>query len=317
MTAAPVFTGADLERAARLLLVRSRREAAGGLAGGYRSAFRGGGVEFDESRPYVPGDDVRFIDWNALARTGTPYVKHHREERDQTVILALDVSRSMGFGSEGPGKAAAASHAAALLTAAAVRTGDRVGLLTFDHEIRSEIPPARGTGHSWRILRALVTAASDSAGRTDLAAPLARIRGGVSRRAVVVLISDFRDENLFGEAAAPGAAQSARADLVALARRNDVVAVLVHDPREESLPRVGRIRIRDAEVPGRALVLHSGTARARRRYQVACEVRRQALVHRLRGDGVDVLPLRSDRDPLRALARFFERHGSDRPRSFG
>jgi len=109
---APV--AADLAKAARVLQLRSRREVAGALAGGYRSAFRGGGIEFEESRPYLPGDDVRAIDWNALARTGTAYVKHYREERDQTLLLLVDVSASMGFGSAGPAKSALAARSAAL-----------------------------------------------------------------------------------------------------------------------------------------------------------------------------------------------------------
>src|SRR5215510_15382018 len=99
MAAALLPSDSELERAARILAVRSRREVSSAFAGGYRSAFRGGGVEFEESRPYTPGDDVRHLDWNALARTGSPYVKRFREERDQTLLLALDVSRSMGFAS--------------------------------------------------------------------------------------------------------------------------------------------------------------------------------------------------------------------------
>ena len=113
-------SGAELERAARLLEVRSRREASSAFSGGYRSAFRGGGIEFEESRPYLPGDDVRALDWNATARSGVPYVKRFREERDQTVLLAVDVSASMSFGSAGRAKAALAAHAAALIAAAAL-----------------------------------------------------------------------------------------------------------------------------------------------------------------------------------------------------
>ncbi|MDJ0786367.1 MAG: DUF58 domain-containing protein [Myxococcota bacterium] len=309
-TSSDAFSSQDLERAARLLFVRSRREAAGGLAGGYRSAFRGGGIEFEESRPYVPGDDVRFIDWNALARTGVPYVKRFREERDQTVLLCVDVSRSMGFASHGQSKAQTASRVAALLTASATAAGDRVGLITFDDRVRAEIPPARGTGHSWRILRELAGAAGESAGRTALEAPLERLETGLDRRAVVVLVSDFRDDDFFGT----GEAGGSRGRLVAMARRHDVVAVLVHDLREAELPRVGTLRIADPEAPGRTWLLSSRSARARQRYRVACEVRRRALERRLRGDGVDVLILPSERDPLRALGRFFEDRAASRAR---
>ncbi len=147
----PVSTE-DLSRAARLLVVRSRREATGLFAGNYVSAFRGGGLEFDESRPYVPGDDVRSIDWNATARNGEPYVKRFREERDRTLLLALDVSASMRFGSAGRAMAATAAHAAALLAVAAGRAGDRVGLVAFDASVRTALPPARGDAHVWSLI---------------------------------------------------------------------------------------------------------------------------------------------------------------------
>jgi uncharacterized protein (DUF58 family) len=301
----PLATRAELERAARLLEVRSRREVSSAFAGGYRSAFRGGGVEFEESHPYAPGDDVRAIDWNATARSGVPYVKRFREERDQTVVLAVDVSASMSFGSPGRTKAALAAHAAALIAAAAGRAGDRVGLLSFDTEIRSQLPAARGEAHAWRILRALVGAAGQGAGGTDLETALSRLRAGIRRRAVVVIFSDFRDDGFF--AAGPDRS-SPRTELVALARDHDVVAATICDPREEEIPAAGIVRLCDPEAPGRRLVFDTRSARARARYAAACAVWRRALERRLRADGADTLALRTDRDPLRALTRFFQAH---------
>ena len=131
------MSSAALARAARLLVVRSRREATGLFAGNYVSAFRGGGLEFEESRPYAPGDDVRSIDWNATARHGETFVKQFREERDQTLHFALDVSGSMRFSSAGPSKAVTAAHALALLASAASRAGDRIGLVAFDARVRT------------------------------------------------------------------------------------------------------------------------------------------------------------------------------------
>ena len=306
-----VFSGADLARAARLLRVRSRREAASAFAGGYRSAFRGGGVEFEESRPYVPGDEVRFLDWNALARTGVPYVKRFREERDQTLFLVLDVSASMGFGSTGRAKAGAAAHAAALLVAAASRAGDRVGLLTFDEAVREEIAPGRGEGHAWRVLRALVGSARASAGGTGLSTALARARSALPRRGVVFVLSDFRDDAFF---AAPPGGHPPRAELLALARAHDAVAIAIHDPREDEIPSAGGLRIADPEARGPSLVFPSRSRRARERYRAACEVRRRALARRLRADGADVVSLRADREPLRVLARFFATRAARRGR---
>ncbi len=179
-TAAPAL--AEIARAARILAVRSRREAAGVLVGAWRSAFRGGGVEFEESRPYVPGDDVRAIDWNATARTGTPWVKRFREERSCTLLLALDASASMAFGTTGRSKAQTAAHAAALLAASAAQAGDPVGFIAFGDDLRREVPPGRGDAHTWRVIRAAAASADAPQGPTDLGVVAdwirARTRGG-------------------------------------------------------------------------------------------------------------------------------------------
>ena len=183
---------ADLVRAARILAIRSRRETTGLFAGGYASAFRGGGIEFEESRPYVPGDDVRSIDWNATARNGEPYVKRFREERDRTVLLALDVSASMRFGSAGRAMAATAAHALALLAAASGRAGDRVGFFAFGAKVRVEVPVGRGVSHGFRVVREALRAASTSGGETSLAAAIARISAYTRHRCVAIVFSDFR-----------------------------------------------------------------------------------------------------------------------------
>jgi uncharacterized protein (DUF58 family) len=338
--APPLPSAAELERAARVLAVRSRREVSSAFAGGYRSAFRGGGIEFEESRPYAPGDDVRHFDWNALARTGSPYVKRFREERDQTVLLAVDVSRSMAFASGARSKAALAAHAAALVAGAALRAGDRVGLLAFAEVVRDEVAPERGEAHLFHLLARLAAAAAAPDGGTDLASALASARGRLRRHAVVLVFSDFRDETLFaarallaagrtperlerGALAAPaggvlgplgGAAllgpasseSAARRELVRLARRHDLVAAVVSDAREEELPAAGAARLADPEAPGATLLLRT-TRRVRERYAEAAAARRSALERALRAGGADALFLRTDRDPLRALARFFGR----------
>ena len=295
----------QLQRAARLLAVRSRRAAASPFAGAYTSAFRGGGLEFEESRPYAPGDDVRHMDWNATARTGTPFLKRFREERDQTLLLLLDVSASMGFGSAGRTKAALAAHTAALLAAAAGFAGDRVGLVAFADRVELELPARRGDAHVWSVVRAAVGATAGSRGATRLATALGRVEALAKHRAIVVLLSDFRDEALLAEVAAHA---GARVRLASLARRHDVVAAVVLDPREEELPASGPLRLVDAERPGRPLVIDASSKVVRARYRAACLARRRALERRLRADGADLLRLRSDRDPLSALMRFFQAH---------
>ena len=302
------IANADLVRAARILAIRSRRETTGLFAGGYVSAFRGGGIEFEESRPYVPGDDVRSIDWNATARRGEPYVKRFREERDRTVLLALDVSASMRFGSAGRAMASTAAHAAALLAVAAGRAGDRVGLLAFDESIRAALPPARGDAHIWSLIRTAVEVAERSGGRTRIETALDGLRRYAGRRAAILLFSDFRDEAILADGAG-----ALRAKLVALARRHDLVAAILCDPRDERLPAAGTLRLADPERPAGVWVLHSSSGRARARYRAAAALRRRRLELALRTAGADLLMLRTDRDPLRALTRFF-RERAARPR---
>ena len=309
------LSAAELARAARVLAVRSRREARDVFIGAYRSAFRGGGIEFEELRPYVPGDELRSIDWNATARAGQPFVKRFREERDQALLLLLDVSASMRFGSAGRSLAGTAAHAAALLTASAAGAGDRVGIVAFDATVREEVPPGRGEAHALRVVRAALAAAGASGGTTGLRAALehARMRERGRRRAIVFLLSDLRDETLLVAEDAPRAASSPWSALAALAARHELVSVVLHDPREAELPAVGSVRVADPERPGRTLLLRTGSAAARARYRAAAAARREALERRLRAAGADVLWLRGGCDPLPPLLHFFAAR-SARPR---
>jgi uncharacterized protein (DUF58 family) len=301
--------GGELQRAARILVLRSRREATGPFAGDYASAFRGGGLEFEESRPYVPGDDVRSIDWNATARGGEPFVKRFREERDQTLLFALDVSASMAWGSRGGPKSRTAAHALALMAAAAGRAGDRMGLVAFDDCVRAEVQSARGAVHGWRVIRAASLAGAASAGRTDLRAGLAAVRSRARRRAVVALFSDFRDPQLLPPEPAPA---RLRAELADLARRHDLVAGVVYDVRDEEVPAAGPLRLADPEGGAGPRVLDTGSARVRRRYAEAWRAWRERLERELCAAGADVVWLRSDRSPLQALGRFFQERAARR-----
>jgi uncharacterized protein (DUF58 family) len=292
---------AEIARAARILSVRSRREAAGLLVGEWRSAFRGGGIEFEESRPYVPGDDVRAIDWNATARTGTPWLKRFREERSCTLLLALDVSASMGFGTTGRTKAQTSAHAAALLAASAAQAGDPVGFVAFGDRVDTEIPPGRGDAHTWRVIRAAAESSSTPRGATDLGVVADWVRVHARRRSVVVVLSDFRD---------PAPARSGR-PLAVLGRRHDLVAAVVEDRRERELVAAGGLRIAASEQPSRRLVF--GTDRRRRdAYRAAAVAQRSALARRLREEGSELVWLDTGADPLRPLVRFFRTRGTQR-----
>ena len=297
-----VVSAADLARAVRLLAVRSRWEATGLFAGNYASAFRGSGLEFEESRPYAPGDDVSALDWSATARTGELYVKRFREERNQTLLFALDISGSMRFGTTGSSKAETAAQALALVVAAAGRAGDRSGAIAFGDGLRAEVPTGRGSSHGLRVIRAAVEWASCPEGLTRLAAGLRSIRTRARRRSVIFALSDFRDPDR----------AAVRAELAELARRHDLIAAPILDPVDEELPRVGALRISDPERPGVTHVLHTGRPRTRRRYRAAAMAWRAQLERDLRLAGAEVLWLRTDRSPLFALGRFFAERAARR-----
>lgn len=290
----------ELLREARRLRLRARREVSGEFAGAWASAFRGSGMDFEESRPYHPGDDVRQMDWNATARLREPFVKRFREERGVLLLLLLDVSGSMGLGSAGTTKALAGARVCALLAAAASRTRDRVGLVVFDSGVRGVVPPAGGDAHVFRVLRTAVAEAHRPAGGTALVPALRVARRLAGRHSVVFILSDFR-----GPAADPDPAWLA--GIGSLARRHDVVAAALLDPAECELPAVGPARFEDAERPGAPLAADAGSARIRARFRAAALERRRALARALEGTGADPLFLRTSDPPIPALVRFFRR----------
>ncbi len=294
---------ADLARAARILSLRSRRQAASLFAGGYSSGVRGEGVEFDELRPYVVGDDVRRIDWGATARTGLPHVRRFREERDQLVWILLDVSASMAFGTAGHSKARHAARAASLVAAAATHARDRVGLIAYADGVRTELAPARGEGQASQIVRRALAAADAASGPADLGQALARVARR-PERGFLILISDLRDEPLVG---APGSRLGPA--LVEVARRHDLVCAAPIDPRERRLPRVGRLRLEPTDAAG-PLWLASGRPRVRARYARAAAIRARDLERRIQGAGAELVWLDTRRDPLQPLARCFAARAS-------
>jgi uncharacterized protein (DUF58 family) len=299
----------DLARATRLLRLRSHREATGLFAGSYASAFRGSGLEFEESRPYVPGDDVAAIDWNATARAGQLFVRIHREERNQTLVFGLDASASMGFGTTGTTKAAAAARAVALLVAAAGRAGDRTALVSFDEAVRDRIAPGRGGAHGLRVIREVARRAAAPRGATRLAAGLRALRAFTRRRAVVLVVSDFRDPELLPPDAEP---TPLRAALAEIAAHHELIALPVVDPAAEELPRVGALRVADPERPGRVRLLATGRERVRRRYREAAQARRSRLERELRHAGAETLWLSTGASPLQTLASFFRERAARR-----
>lgn len=280
------------------------------LAGGYRSTFHGTGLEFQEVRHYQPGDEVRSIDWNVTARTGQPFIKKYAEERELTVHLLVDTSRSMDFGSGRWTKREAAAQFAALLAFVAMRNQDRVGLSLFGEEPGLHLDAKKGTRHVLRVVREVI-AAPPSAGGSDLHGVLEQSLRGIRRRGMVFLVSDF----LGAPMSAPEAPDPERfwgSALESLALRHDVIAVRISDPLEERLPRVGPILMEELE-GDRVLELDSRSRAVRAAWAEAAQVRRARLVEALSRARVDLLEVSADGDLADPLDAFFRkrarRHG--------
>jgi uncharacterized protein (DUF58 family) len=281
----------------RRLTIRSRRAVEEVFSGAYRSAFRGQGLEFAEVREYVPGDDIRSIDWNVTARAGRPFVKRFDEERELTVIVALDLSGSLSFGSRARAKRDAAAEAGALLALAAARNRDRVGLLLFTDRIELYLPPGKSRARALRIARELL--AFEPAGRgTDLAGAFGFLNRVLRRRAIVFLVSDWR-------------AAAFDRPLAHLARRHDVVALDVADPLERDLPSGGLLRVRDLET-GRTGWVDASSRAARGAWKGALARRAKELDQTFRRAGVPRLALDADRPAAPTLIRYFERRAAAR-----
>ena len=261
---------------ARRLQIRCRQPVEELLAGEYLSAFRGRGIEFDEVRPYAPGDEVRSIDWNVTARTGVPHVKRYIEERELRVYLLVDVSASGTFGSNAQTKRGAAAEIATLLGLSAIANGDRVGVTLFSDRIEHVHRPTKGTGAFARALDALLTFEPESAG-TRISCVLDHLGAVAPQRSLVFLISDFRDHG-FEDA------------LTVASRHHEFVAVPVSDPGESEVPAVGMIRMRDPESGERVWVdtAAAGFSKAMERAESA---RQAGLRHFFEDQQIDHLPV--------------------------
>ncbi|MCR5750774.1 MAG: DUF58 domain-containing protein [Kiritimatiellae bacterium] len=269
------------------------------LAGDYHSTFKGQGVEFDEVRPYIAGDDVRSIDWNVTARTGTPYIKRFAEERELTIMFAVDVSGSQSYGSVRRSKMELAAEATALLALTAIRNQDKIGLILFSDRIVKYIPPRKGRDSVMRLVREVLAAEDGAAGGTDIEGALRFLNGVQKRRAVVFLVSDFLGAGLMDGDSRLGKL------LRATARHHDMVCVPVTDPAEAELPDVGLVELEDPETGALELVDTSSRA-VRRAFAAKAAEERESLARFFRKTGIDTLPIDTAKpyvDGVRALFR--------------
>jgi uncharacterized protein (DUF58 family) len=260
------------------------------MAGQYKSVFRGRGMEFDEVREYQPGDDIRTIDWNVTARTGTPFIKRFCEERELTVLLLVDVSASGVFGSGKQSKMDLTVEVAAMLMFSALKNNDKVGLITFCDKVIDYFPPRKGKSNLLKLIRHLISV-QPAPRDTNLAVALDYLNRVQKRRAVVFLMSDFL-------------APSARHTMTVANRRHDLIAVTVTDPREQSLADVGFITLKDAET-GEIVELDTRQPQVRAMFESHSSHRFEALTETLKKAGVDQLAIQTDEDYQKSFRRFF------------
>lgn len=281
----------EILKKVHLIEIRTRSMVDALFAGEYHSAFKGQGMEFAEVREYQQGDEVRNIDWNVTARMGAPFVKVFEEERELTVMLAVDASASGEFGSQRQMKGEVGVEISALLAFAAIENNDRVGLLIFTDEAEVFIPPKKGRRHVLRVIRELLYFQPRHRG-TALGAALEHLDRLLHRRSVVLLISDFVD-------------QGYERALQLVGRRHDLVAISLVDPRERQLPAAGFIALQDAE-SGEQVLIDSGSAALRASFaarQRLAEERRSALFRKL---GIDEIRIDVSRSYLEPLVHFFQ-----------
>ena len=250
----------EILKKVRQIEIRTNRLVNDSLAGEYHSVFRGRGMDFDEVREYVPGDEVRTIDWNVTARAGRPFVKKFTEERELTILLLVDVSASGNFGSAHQSKRELAAELASVLAFSAIRNSDKVGLILFTDQVEQYIPPKKGRRHVLRVVREILYFQPQRRG-TNVAHALDFANSVTPRRAVAFLISDFQSSG--NQDAALGVLRRAMRQTH---RRHDLVAVRIQDPHEAALPAVGMLAMEDAET-GELIELDTLNPQVRSRFQ--------------------------------------------------
>ena len=300
----------EILRKVRQIEISSNRLVSEALAGSYHSAFKGQGIDFEEVREYQPGDEVRSIDWNVTAKMGFPFVKQYREERELTILLAIDISNSGVWGSGERTKRERLAELGALLSFSANRNGDKVGLLLFSDQVEKYLPPAKGQKHVLRILREILFHQNESKG-TDLNEGLRFLNRVMRRRAVVFLLSDFiipeydseeeTVENIFLK------------ELSTTRRRHDLVCCQIHDKIEKEIPNVGRVHFEDAET-GETIILDSSNKDFRKQYREHSQNRQETFIRRLRRRGIDNFQFSTDSDYVKALREFFHLRGNRKGR---
>ena len=283
----------ELLKRVRKIEIKTRGLSKNIFAGEYHSAFKGRGMTFSEVREYQYGDDIRNIDSNVTARHNRPYVKIFEEERELTVMLMIDVSASRNFGTISKLKKNQITEIAAVLAFSAIQNNDKIGVIFFSDKIEKFIPPKKGRTHILHIIRELIDFYPEDK-QTDIEQALEYMTNSIKKRCTCFVISDFIDEHDFAHA------------LAIANRKHDVVALRVYDPRENQLPPVGMMYLRDAET-GEQMWVDTSDKKLREAYEKYAFVREKELDAIFKRSGVDVANIRSDEDYVRALITLFKK----------
>jgi len=265
------------------------------FGGEYQSAFKGRGMEFSEVRAYTYGDDIRQIDWNVTARTGDPFIKVFEEEREQTLMLCIDISQSGTFGTQSQSKMELAIEICAVLAFSAIKNSDKVGLVLFSDHIEKVVPPKKGRTHVLRLIREMYTTKPTGKG-TDIADGLSYINRLLDRRAIVVLASDFMDKDF-------------EKPLRITNQKHDLVSIIINDQFEDELPDLGLVKMKDAET-GAEKIVDTSSNKVRKAYKIN-RLKQKAYLHDMMLKmKIDAVEVKTNESYVKPLMNFFQRRGS-------
>ena len=282
----------DLLKKVRKIELKTRGLSNHIFAGEYHTAFKGRGMAFSEVREYQPGDDIRTIDWNVTARFNTPFIKVFEEERELTVMLIIDVSGSKNFGTQKQMKQELVTELSAVLAFSAIQNNDKIGVIFFSDKVEKFIPPKKGKSHILRIIRELIAFEPENKG-TDIGEALRYFNNVIKKRAVCFVISDFMGDNF-------------EAPLKIANKKHEVVTISINDKREEELPDIGLIQMKDAET-GEVKWIDTGNKSIRQNYKKNYLRNKEEVNQLFKNSGVDSIQLRTDMDYIKPLIQFFKR----------
>ena len=286
------MTTAEILKKVRRIEIKTKGLSNHIFAGEYHSAYKGRGMSFSEVREYMPGDDVKTIDWNVTARFSHPFVKVYEEERELTVMLLVDVSSSSLFGTAQKSKRALITELAAVLSFAATTNNDKVGVIFFSDKVEQYIPPKKGRSHILRIIRELITVEASDTTTTDVGLALAFLNAVLKKKTIAFLMSDFITPQFDKQ-------------LMLAARKHDLVGMHVFDPADKDLPEMGLVCVRDAE-SGTDLWVDTQDPQLRQHYAASFAAHKRNCTQSFSKSGASLLSIRTDQDYVKILQSYFK-----------